>query len=242
MKIGRIKWPARLKPWQKINGQKGKRLLSVLLSLLVIQPLFSLDNDFTLSINVGCSWNFLVRSFLVYPPAPPAKPDAVTGATRIGLNTGVRLAKKVLGHAIETGLDFNFFQTGLNYNDTDRNIVGSRTLTLASVSLSAIFDFHLFNRSSGDPYLKICPGFFAAYYPYADVAQTVNPGNYNLNRFTIGPAIRVYVYPFDIVDNKYLGFYLEVQQSLNHFLVDKAYSDRNLWDAASKCLGLSYNF
>jgi hypothetical protein len=190
-------------------------VLFVMLSVAVVHC--ENRSNFSLIFSGGANYGCLV-------PKEPI--DGVSGASKWGGNGGVHAEIGIAGHFIETGFDYSYFKNDLSYLDTDKSIDGTRSLTMHSMAIPIMYNFHLSNREAGDPNLIVGIGLLASYSPYQVVRKIGTLPDYSSSNWAVGPCLRISFYPLEIEGKYYPGLYLGLFRSISRFYTDDYYKDK----------------
>ncbi|KPL13888.1 MAG: hypothetical protein AMS26_12770 [Bacteroides sp. SM23_62] len=161
-------------------------------------------------IQAGGSWGGIIED---------TKMDAVTGATKMGVNLGVHPAVNINRRLVETGLDFLTYNQSWMYFDAGENYDGKRDLKFGELRFPLTYNFQLFRDSNDEGQLQIKLGLSAGYILYHKFTDSGTVPDYTLDNFSIGPAFGLSTIPIKLNDKLQLGLYLDFVR------VSKVYKD-----------------
>lgn len=160
--------------------------------------------------HAGSSWGGIIEDGTI---------DAVSGATKFGLNLGVHPTFDINGRMLETGLDYIQYNQSFTYQDAETGYDGVRNLNYGELRVPLTYNFQLFRDENNEGILQLKLGFSAGYRIHEKIEHSGSTPNFSFDKFSIGPSFGIAVIPFNISDNYKLGFYVDFMRG------SKVYSD-----------------
>lgn len=135
--------------------------------------------------------------------------DAITGATKLMFNLGVRKEKLFHGHAIETGIDYTGFSQEIDYTLPSFSVDGKRDVAYHQVRVPLTYNFHF---SGGDPQPKFIlkVGVSAGYTFSKSIKSTGNLPGYDFTDWDIGPTFGMAYYFFNLTEKYRGGLFMDM--------------------------------
>jgi hypothetical protein len=157
----------------------------------------------------------------------PKRPvDGVSGASKIGVHGGVHVEFDVVGHYIETGLDYSLLKSDVRYADVPNGIDGTRALLVHAIDLPLMYSWHLLEGASGDPRLTFGVGAMASFFLKHDAGETGTLARYDPKAWSAGPCLRLGFYPLPLKGTLNTGLYLSLFRSLGPLFSDEYFSGK----------------
>jgi hypothetical protein len=145
--------------------------------------------------------------------------DAVSSASKWEGHGGVHAEMDIAGHFLETGLDYFYLKKDLDYEDTDKNIDGTRSFTAHGIALPVLYNFRFLKRGSGDPSLVLGVGLTGFLFPYQEIKDTGTVSVSDSKNWAAGPCIRISYYPLELKGKYSPGLYLSLFRSFSRFYI-----------------------
>ena len=166
------------------------------------------------SVHAGLSHGGIVENtdMSVVPGAeapPEATVDAFSGATRIGVNAGVRIAQPIGRIALETGVDYIRHNQQFNYIDAGHFAMGQRDLRVSQVAIPLRLQIPLFARLLPGADMGISAGYTGE----INLIQVASSGilpDYSIIKWSDGLSVGFSMYPFVLENNSRLGIYVDL--------------------------------
>ncbi len=125
--------------------------------------------------------------------------DAITGATKTMFTLGVRSEKRILGHAIETGIEYVGFSQETDYTMPSFSVDGKREIKYHQVRIPLTYNFH-FPGSAPQPRLIVKTGVSAGYTFSKSVRDDGALPGYDFTDWDIGPTIGISYFFMQLTD------------------------------------------
>jgi hypothetical protein len=152
--------------------------------------------------------------------------DGVTGATRPGWGGLVNCHWPVFRKQfLTTGVDLTVVRQELRYSDDVGNVDGTRSISLAIVSVPLLYMVPLGKprlEKPAIPPFSIGLGPFFGYVANESIRGNGNLCNYAVNRFNVGPYFQAEMNTVELPRGLQLGFYLNIYRT---FFI-KTYNDQ----------------
>lgn len=195
--------------------KKNILIFSVLLIFILINSCSSTsqtstDRNIKFSVQAGANMGGIVENtdMSVVPNVlvpPEATVNAFTGATRTGVNIGVRFNQPLRRNEIETGIDFMFNSQEFNYIDAGNHFIGVRQLNVSQFMIPLTYNFVLSRKA--DIQLKI--GYLAQFNLVGTEGVGMLP-DYTIKKLSSGPTLGISALPFVFRNGSKLGFYVDI--------------------------------
>lgn len=143
--------------------------------------------------------------------------DAVSSASARCGHLGVHTEILVAGQALETGLEYAYFEKELDYEDAGAGIDGERSFRAHGIALPLLYNFRFFKRQDGQARLVAAIGMTGWYFPYVRIEDsgTVSPSDEK--NWAVGPCVRIAYYPVSLNGKYFPGLYLQLFRSFSRF-------------------------
>jgi len=132
--------------------------------------------------------------------------DAYSGATRVGLHTGLHAEIPVFNNSLETGIDYMYNSQTFNYNDEQNNYTGKRKIGVSQFMLPLTYNFGFFRNELGERMFHLKLGFMIQY-NLLNVSNSGSIPEYSYNRVSNGPLFGLEAIPIVLNNGDKLGLY-----------------------------------
>lgn len=167
--------------------------------------------------------------------------DAYSGATSLGFSMGARYSYPLKKHGIQTGLDLLGNKNAFTYSDDINGYDGSRDLFTTQLRIPLLFSLHLIKDDLGSPLIKLNMGLSGGLVFCSETRAEGNIPSYEVNNFSLGPALGFEIHPLELKNKASLGFSFELSRSFQETYVD-FYQQGDMPGASYLRLGLIYGF
>lgn len=172
-----------------------------------------------------------------------ASTDVVTGATQWKYNTAVHSELIIKNHAIETGLEYYSFTHKLDYEDYERDFIGSRDFKYHQLRVPLTYNFHLLPNADGLARLKIKFGFSVGYTFSKSIEESGSLPDYKFNNWDLGSLFGFTIYPVTLMNNSRIGFYCDFYRGIKSPVYEDFYlRDKNVGNLTNARLGVTWQF
>lgn len=159
-------------------------------------PLYNWD----LSVKGGGNWGGFIESTEV---------DAVSGATKTGLDIGIRGEYNIRRHGVESGADYLTFEQKIEYNDPANDYYGAFETKYRILHVPATFNLNLLRSGSLNPVLTLKAGVAMDFLLDEKIERVGVTPDHELKSFSFGPTLGLLVTPIHI-DRFSAGAYFDV--------------------------------
>ncbi len=135
--------------------------------------------------------------------------DAITGATKLMFNLGVRKEKLIHGHAIESGIDYTGFSQEIEYTMPTFSVDGKRDVAYHQVRIPLTYNFH-FSGGNSQPKFVLKAGVSAGYTFSRSIGAKGNPPGYDFTDWDVGPTFGMAYYFFDFAEKYRGGLFMDM--------------------------------
>jgi hypothetical protein len=135
--------------------------------------------------------------------------DAYSGATKLGVNTGIHINKPFRYGEIESGLDYMFNKQTFIYADEGNSYFGKRDLSVSQLLIPITYNMNLFRKTWPNAEFQFKIG-YVGQINFVNFKGTGVLPDYTINRWSNGGTVGLSVYPFQLENGSKLGIYLDV--------------------------------
>jgi len=135
--------------------------------------------------------------------------DAISGATKIGVNSGIHSLLPLRRNYIEAGVDYIFNNQTFTFNDVSNDYFGQRKIASSQFMLPITYNIGLFRKKYSDGLFQIKPGYVFQYNLYNVKDESPGLPEYTTNNFSKGITLGIASTPFKLKNDSYLGLYFD---------------------------------